>query len=102
MEIILELGAEGGVGNAVDLPLEAVLPVPDGHPRVAGPQMGMVIGPEKDVQHHIAVRDRAEKAAHYAKNSWDRVMGSMYSPFLYTRMLPEAISSMSMTSPFSS
>ena len=38
----------------------------------------------------------------YAKNSSDRVMGSMYLPSLYTRMLPEAISSMSITSPFSS
>ena len=37
-----------------------------------------------------------------AKNSLDRVIGSMYLPSLYTRMLPEAISSMSITLPSAS
>ena len=34
-----------------------------------------------------------------AKNSSFRVMGSMYSPSLYTRILPEATSSIRMTLP---
>ena len=34
-----------------------------------------------------------------AKNSLFRVMGSMYWPSLYTRIVPEATSSMSMTLP---
>jgi len=37
-----------------------------------------------------------------AKNSSLSFMGSIYSPSLYTRMLPEAISSMSMTLPLGS
>ena len=38
----------------------------------------------------------------HAKKSLERVIGSMYSPSLYTRMLPEAISSMSITLPSAS
>lgn len=38
----------------------------------------------------------------YAKKSSERVIGSIYSPSLYTRMLPEAISSIRMTSPLAS
>lgn len=40
----------------------------------------MIVRAEEDIQRDIAVRDRAEKAPHYAKNSSESVMGSMYFP----------------------
>ena len=36
---------------------------------------------EEDIQRDIAVRDRAEKAPHYAKNSSESVMGSMFTRY---------------------
>jgi len=38
----------------------------------------MIVRAEEDIQRDIAVRDRAEKAPHYAKNSSESAMGSMY------------------------
>ncbi len=83
--------------DGVDLADAAALRVPDGHARRPGAQMAVVIRPEEDVGNDIAVRDRAEETAHYAKKRAESVIGSMYRPSLYTRMLPEAISSMRMT-----
>ena len=48
------------------------------------------------------VAEERLKAASHAKNSLDSVMGSMYWPSLYTRMLPLAISSISITLPSAS
>ena len=42
----------------------------------------MIVRAEEDVHHNVAVGDRAEETAHYAKNSPDRVIGSMYCPSL--------------------
>ena len=56
--------------------------------------------------HEISRGGEAAGAAppsyHQAKKSLDRVIGSMYWPSLYTRILPEATSSMSMTLPSAS
>ena len=43
-------------------------------------EVRMIVRAEEDIQRDIAVRDRAEKAPHYAKNSSESVMGSMYFP----------------------
>ena len=40
----------------------------------------MIVRAKEDVQGNIAVGYRSEKAAHYAKNSSESVMGSMYLP----------------------
>ena len=63
-EILVELGAEGGVLDVVDLPLEAVLPVIDRHASPLGAQVGVVVGAEEHVQHAVMPGDRAEKSAH--------------------------------------
>ena len=44
-----------------------------------------------------ASMDEGGSQENQAKNSLDSVIGSMYWPSLYTRMLPEAISSISIT-----
>ena len=66
--------------DSVDLPLEALFLVKENHTTPACAEVGMVVRAEKDVQGDIAVRYRAKKAAHYAKNSSESVMGSMYLP----------------------
>ena len=157
-QVLFKFGAEGGVFDGVDLPLEAVLLIVNNHASPAGAQMGVVVHAEENVKGHVALGDRAEESAHeraslfftlgketpdggarsrrvkcgvrashrgpppvkirwcrpvrrrrpnpwsgaQAKNSLDRVMGSIYCPSLYTRMLPEAISSMSITLPSAS
>ena len=77
----LEFRAEGCGFDVVDLPLEGAA-IAHGHAAPAGAQMGVVIHPEENVKTDVAVGDRAEKPAHYAKNSSERVMGSMYFPSL--------------------
>ena len=77
-QVPLELGAEGGVLNVVDLPLEAAGLVVDGHAAPAGAQMRVVVHTEENIKHAISLGDRSKKPAHYAKNSLERVMGSMY------------------------
>ena len=53
-QILLELGAEGGVLNVVDLPVKAgSVPVIDGHAAPAGAQVGVVVRAEEHVQHHV-------------------------------------------------
>ena len=81
-EVVFKLGAEGRVGDGMDLPLIAALVAPDHHAGVPGTQMAVVVRSEEHVQHHIAVGNRAEITAHQAKNSLDSVMGSMYLPSL--------------------
>ena len=81
-EVVFKFGAEGRVGNGMDLPFAARVPVPDGHTGIPGTQVAVVVRPEEHIQHHIAVRDRPEESAHQAKKSLDRVMGSIYSPSL--------------------
>ena len=82
VQVFLKFGAEGRVRDGMDLPLAAALAAPDRHAGVPGAEVAVVVRPEEHVQHHIAVRDRAEESAHYAKNSSDRVIGSMYLPSL--------------------
>ena len=79
-KVALELRPEGRVLNIMDLPLEALFLVKENHTTPACAEVGMVVRAEKDVQGDIAVRYRAKKAAHYAKNSSESVMGSMYLP----------------------
>ena len=79
-KVALELRPEGRVLNIMDLPLEALFPVKENHTTPACAEVGMVVRAEKDVQGNIAVGYRSEKAAHYAKNSSESVMGSMYLP----------------------
>ena len=63
-QILLKLGAEWGVLNGVDLPLEAVLRVIDNHTAPAGAQVGVVIHAEENVKGYVVLRDRAKKTAH--------------------------------------
>ena len=82
MQRAFKFRAEGGVFNIVDLPDEPGLRPVNHHAAPAGTQMGVVVRAEKYVQSHIPVGDRSKITAHYAKNSWERVMGSMYWPSL--------------------
>ena len=82
LQVTLELGAEGAGLNAVDLALEAGLGIEDSHTAPLGTQMGVVVHTEENIQYAVFLGDCSEEAAHYAKNSSDRVMGSTYSPFL--------------------
>ena len=79
-KVALELRPEGGVLNIMDLPLEALFPVKENHTTPACAEVGMIVRAKEDVQGNIAVGYRSEKAAHYAKNSSESVMGSMYLP----------------------
>ena len=64
LQILLKLGAEGAVFNVVNLPLEPVFPVVDGHAAPAGAQVGVVVGAKEHIQHHIPFCDGAKKSAH--------------------------------------
>lgn len=79
-KIALELRPKGRVLNIMDLPLEALFLVKENHTTPACAEVGMVVRAEKDVQGDLAVRYPRQKAAHYAKNSSESVMGSMYLP----------------------
>ena len=74
----------------------------------AEPETGAARGAARQgaQSHEISRGGEAAGAAppsyHQAKKSLDRVIGSMYWPSLYTRILPEATSSMSMTLPSAS
>ena len=46
---LVKLGAEGGVLDVVDLPLEAQLRVPGGHAAPAGAQVGVIVCAEINV-----------------------------------------------------
>ena len=79
-EVPLKLRPKGRIFNVVYLALEALLLVKEHHSAAARAEVRMIVRAEKDIQRDIAVRDRAEKAPHYAKNSSESVMGSMYFP----------------------
>ena len=64
-QVLLELGAEGGVLNVVNLPLEPVLAVMDGHATPAGAKVRVVVHSEENIQGHVLVCYCAKKAAHY-------------------------------------
>ena len=81
-QILFKAGAEGGVGNGVDLPGAALVRAPHRHAGAAGAQVAVIVRAEEHIHHHIAAGNRAEETAHYAKNSLDRVIGSMYCPSL--------------------
>ena len=101
-EILLKLGAKRRVFDAVNLPLEPIRRVQKGQTRTTGAEVAVVIHAEEHIHHDVAAGRRTKEAAHYAKKSSESVMGSIYVPSRYTRMLPDAISSMSMTSPSAS
>ena len=63
-DVVLELRAEGGVLNGMDLALEPIGVVAHDHARAARAQMGMVVNAEKHIQHHVAPGNCSEKAAH--------------------------------------
>ena len=63
-QVLFKLGAEGGVLDVVDLPLKAAFLVVDRHAAPLGAQVGVVVGAEEEVQHAIALGDRAEETAH--------------------------------------
>ncbi len=63
-KILLELGAEGGVFNVVDLPVETLLPIVDGHAAPASAQVGVVVRAEEHIQHHVPLGNRTKKTAH--------------------------------------
>ena len=63
-QVLFKLGAEGGVFNGVDLPLETVFWVVDDHAAPAGPQMGVVVHAEEDIQSDVLPGDCAKKTAH--------------------------------------
>ena len=79
-EVPLKLRPKGRIFNVVYLALEALLLVKEHHSAAARAEVRMIVRAEEDIQRDIAVRDRAEKAPHYAKNSSESVMGSMYFP----------------------
>ena len=60
-QILLELGAEGGVLDGVDLALESVLGVMDQHTAPAGTQMGVVVHSEKDIEGHVPLGNGPKK-----------------------------------------
>ena len=64
VQIRLKLGAEGGIFDAVDLPLKAVLAVMNDHAAPAGTQVGVVIHTEKNVKGHVSLGNGAKKASH--------------------------------------
>ena len=63
-QVLLELGAEGGVLDGVDLPLEAVGLIVDDHAAPAGAQVGVVVHAEENVKGDVSMGDRAKKTAH--------------------------------------
>ena len=63
-QVLLELGAERGIFNGVDLALKSVLLVVDQHTAPAGAQVRVVVHSEEDIQGHVLVRHRAKKASH--------------------------------------
>ena len=79
-EVPLKLRPKGRIFNVVYLALEALLLVKEHHSAAARAEVRMIVRAEEDIQRDIAVRDRAEKAPHYAKNSSESVMGSTYLP----------------------
>ena len=86
----------------MNLPLEPIRRVQKGQTRTTGAEVAVVIHAEEHIHHDVAAGRRTKEAAHYAKKSSESVMGLIYVPSRYTRMLPDAISSMSMTSPSAS
>ena len=54
-QILLKLGAEGGVLNGVDLPLEPIFGVMDDHAAPPGAQVGVIVHSKEDIQGHILV-----------------------------------------------
>ena len=64
-QVLFKFGSERSVLNGVDLPLEAVLLIVDQHAAPAGPQVGVVVHSEENVQGHVLVCYCAKKAAHY-------------------------------------
>ena len=94
-----------GVPKAARETASARSALPEG---TAEPETGAARGAARQgaQSHEISRGGEAAGAAppsyHQAKKSLDRVIGSMYWPSLYTRILPEATSSMSMTLPSAS
>ena len=64
------------------LALKAGIFVVYDHTAPAGAQMRVIIHAKENIKHAVPLGDRSKEAAHYAKNSLDRVMGSTYSPSL--------------------
>ena len=61
---VLKLGAERGILNVVDRPLQTGFPVIRRHSCATGAEVGMVIGSEKYVGDGILFANSAEKSAH--------------------------------------
>ena len=87
VQICLKFGTERGIFNTVNLSLIAALSVVHHHARSPVSQMGVVVHAEKHIQNHVPVCNGSKKATHnvpplqvchQAKNSLERVMGSMY------------------------
>ena len=60
----LELRAERSVLDAVDATLQTDLAIPGSHAAGVCSQMGVIIGPEKRIQHTILLRSDSEKTTH--------------------------------------
>ena len=62
--VVVKFRAEGGVFNAVDLPLEALLLIVEGKPCPAGAEVGVVVRAEENVVNAILMGNRPEETAH--------------------------------------
>ena len=64
VDVVVELGAELGVGDIVDPAGDAVFGITDGQAAALGSQVGVIISSIKNVAYTVVIRDDAEKAAH--------------------------------------
>ena len=63
-DLIVEFGAELGIGDVVDAACDAVFRIADGEASAFGSEMRVIIRTVEDVADAVMIRDDAEKAAH--------------------------------------
>ena len=79
-EVPLKLRPKGRIFNVVYLALEALLLVKEHHSAAARAEVRMIVRAEETSSATSRSETAPEKAPHYAKNSSESVMGSMYFP----------------------
>ena len=63
-EVLVELGAEGGILDIMYRPVEPLLPAVNRHSGPAGSQMGMIVGAKEQVKHAVVFRSYSKVSAH--------------------------------------